>query len=81
MQIVSSRENLHLNVKAYFLGKINKIFSSAEDCLWIAVPLSSFGLFLFQARVSGGCMNPARNFGPALITGNFDKQWVSLNST
>ena len=38
----------------------------------------SFLLF-FQARISGACMNPARNFGPALVTGNLDKQWVSLN--
>ncbi|KAL4229436.1 hypothetical protein ACF0H5_012474 [Mactra antiquata] len=31
---------------------------------------------LFGARISGGCFNPARNFGPAVISGNFKNQWV-----
>ncbi|XP_069120322.1 aquaporin AQPAn.G-like [Argopecten irradians] len=31
---------------------------------------------LFGFNISGGCMNPARNFGPAVITGRLDKIWL-----
>ncbi|XP_045207085.2 aquaporin AQPAn.G-like [Mercenaria mercenaria] len=40
------------------------------------VGLIVVGNILFSARTSGGCMNPARNFGPAVITGMTDTQWV-----
>ncbi|XP_060075948.1 aquaporin-4-like [Ylistrum balloti] len=30
----------------------------------------------FAFNISGGCMNPARNLGPAVITGRLDKIWL-----
>ena len=31
---------------------------------------------MFGGSISGGSLNPARSFGPALITGNFNYQWI-----
>ena len=31
---------------------------------------------ILGGSVSGGSLNPARSFGPALIVGNFDYQWI-----
>jgi glycerol uptake facilitator-like aquaporin len=31
---------------------------------------------IFAGPVSGGSFNPARSFGPALISGNFASHWI-----
>jgi glycerol uptake facilitator-like aquaporin len=31
---------------------------------------------IFGGSISGGSLNPARSFGPALIAGNFDYNWL-----
>ncbi len=31
---------------------------------------------ILGGSISGGSLNPARSFGPALIVGNFDFQWI-----
>ncbi|XP_046570300.1 aquaporin AQPAe.a-like [Haliotis rubra] len=30
----------------------------------------------FSGHISGGCINPIRNFGPAVILGDFKNQWI-----
>jgi MIP family channel proteins len=37
--------------------------------------MSSVGL-LVAGPISGGAFNPARHFGPALVSGNFDDFWI-----
>lgn len=42
---------------------------------WFAGSLVAF-LVLVEAPVSGTSLNPARSFAPALLTGNFDANWL-----
>jgi aquaporin Z len=42
---------------------------------WLAGSLVAF-LVLVEAPVSGTSLNPARSFAPALLTGNFEFNWI-----
>ncbi|KAJ3226674.1 hypothetical protein HK099_004418 [Clydaea vesicula] len=42
----------------------------------IAIGFTLGFLCLLGGSTSGGCFNPARAFGPALLSGNFDNFWV-----
>ncbi|KAB7501662.1 Aquaporin [Armadillidium nasatum] len=42
----------------------------------LAVGLSAVALGLGAGPISGGSLNPARSFGPAVITGDWDLHWI-----
>jgi MIP family channel proteins len=42
----------------------------------VAIGLTLGFNVMFGGSISGGSLNPARSFGPALITGNFSYHWV-----
>ena len=42
----------------------------------LSIGLTLGFLGLLGGSVSGGCFNPARAFGPALINGNFENHWI-----
>ncbi len=42
----------------------------------VAIGFTLGFLCLLGGSVSGGAFNPARAFGPALVTGHFDNHWV-----
>jgi aquaporin Z len=42
----------------------------------IAIGLTLGLNVMFGGSITGGSLNPARSFGPALITGNFSYHWI-----
>ncbi|XP_023307376.2 aquaporin AQPAe.a-like [Lucilia cuprina] len=47
-----------------------------HDALPIRVGFTLGSLVFSASRLSGGSMNPARSFAPALLMSNFDYQWL-----
>jgi aquaporin related protein len=48
------------------------------DSVPLRFGLAVAGLVLVAGPYSGGSMNPARSFAPALYNMNFDKQWIYM---
>ncbi len=42
----------------------------------VAIGLTLGFNVIFGGSISGGSLNPARSFGPALVTGNFNYNWI-----
>ncbi|KAL7035707.1 hypothetical protein ACKWTF_008517 [Chironomus riparius] len=47
-----------------------------QDSTSMRVGFTVSALVLIAGNLSGGCMNPARSFGPALYNGKWDHHWI-----
>jgi MIP family channel proteins len=52
--------------------KNDKIFALAGVAIGFTLGFN----VIFGGSITGGSLNPARSFGPALVSGNFDSNWV-----
>jgi glycerol uptake facilitator-like aquaporin len=62
-----------LNNKNNNTGSSNStIFAAAGVAIGFTLGLN----VMFGGAITGGSLNPARSFGPALIMGNFSYHWI-----
>ncbi|KAK6969843.1 Aquaporin-4 [Biomphalaria glabrata] len=58
------------------IAHVDKGRTDVKGSIPIVVGLTIFANVLVGAPSSGGCMNPARAVGPAVVMGDFSHQWI-----
>ncbi|KAK0067424.1 aquaporin AQPAn.G [Biomphalaria pfeifferi] len=58
------------------VAHVDKGRTDVKGSIPIVVGLTIFANVLVGAPSSGGCMNPARAVGPAVVMGDFSHQWI-----
>lgn len=62
------------NVTRAFI--LETVFFKIAPLAGVAIGFTLGFNVILGGSISGGSLNPARSFGPALIVGNFDFQWI-----
>ena len=61
---------------AVFVWVIMTVVKRGANHAPVAIALTLTGVHLAGIPASGASVNPARSFGPAIVTGDFDQFWV-----
>ena len=54
---------------------------ATKDFAGLAIGLTVGLEAMFAGPITGGSMNPARSFGPAIMSGNYDHLWIYIVAT